>query len=556
MRNRQRMAIGVVVTGICLVLAGCGGSSKVTQDEYDALQAELDAAEQELMDEQAAREAAETARQAAETARQAAETARQQAEADELAAETALEQAEEDTQAAETAQQTTAQELAQAQQQASSREANQRAERLKAAFGATVGARTVSGADASPVIVESIRSGSLTLTHGGYSTATLSGNGLRSTTMSLTSGGDSGKTVVYTDRELSRPLLDHFGAQRDSTDKTRFNLTLADADTATNLGLPAAIDHPQTSMKWRVTHGFSTSVGGTTADPAVPDTPDTKTAASYSGSLYGKSGSFVCGTVDGCQVQIAPAYANTAGDNGRFALESVAVTATDSGTLHFKPSGSPSLQLYGGGLVGADTEYMVFGYWREDPTSPAADYQVRAFAEVIIAPGGQAQTTVPTTFTATYDGTAVGMYVEQDPNDPVDTHRQGEFTADVYLEAAGRTTISGTIDDFQTTPTGGSVAPRTAERWVVRLMNAAASGRTETDGIIDGTTAYIDNLSGVKRGTWDSTFVPAHEHADTDLDMADAQKTPPAVTGTFDTRIENFVQLIGAYGAEVRQRQQ
>ena len=35
---------------------------------------------------------------------------------------------------------------------------------------------------------------------------------------------------------------------------------------------------------------------------------------------------------------------------------------------------------------------------------------------------------------ATYDGVAVGAYVEQDPNDPVDTHRQGEFTADVFLD--------------------------------------------------------------------------------------------------------------------------
>ena len=57
MRNRQHFAFGVVVTGICLVLMGCGGSSGVTQDEFDALQVELDAAEQELMKEQAARRA-------------------------------------------------------------------------------------------------------------------------------------------------------------------------------------------------------------------------------------------------------------------------------------------------------------------------------------------------------------------------------------------------------------------------------------------------------------------------------------------------------------------
>ena len=106
----------------------------------------------------------------------------------------------------------------------STREANQRAERLKAAFGASRGERTTT---TSPVRVEAIRAGSLRLTHGGYRTATLSGNGLRTATMALTSGGDSGKTVVYTDRELTRPLLEHYGNHRDTStggDRTRFNL--------------------------------------------------------------------------------------------------------------------------------------------------------------------------------------------------------------------------------------------------------------------------------------------------------------------------------------------
>ena len=76
---------------------------------------------------------------------------------------------------------------------------------------------------------------------------------------------------------------------------------------------------------------------------------------------------------------------------------------------------------------------MVYGYWREDPTSPAADYHVDVFAQAINA---SSASPIPGTFTATYDGTAVGMYVEQDPNNAVDTHRQGEFTADVFLEVS------------------------------------------------------------------------------------------------------------------------
>ena len=49
--------------------------------------------------------------------------------------------------------------------------------------------------------------------------------------------------------------------------------------------------------------------------------------------------------------------------------------------LYFKP-GSQALQLYEGGPVGVDDdEYMVFGYWREDPTSAAGVYQFKVFAE-------------------------------------------------------------------------------------------------------------------------------------------------------------------------------
>ena len=99
MRNRQRFAFGVVVAGICLVLAGCGGGG-VSQDEFDALQAELDAAEaarQQAEADQRQAEAdqrqAEADRQQAEAARQQAEAARQQAEAERQKAEAEKQQA-------------------------------------------------------------------------------------------------------------------------------------------------------------------------------------------------------------------------------------------------------------------------------------------------------------------------------------------------------------------------------------------------------------------------------------------------------------------------------
>ena len=54
---------------------------------------------------------------------------------------------------------------------------------------------------------------------------TLGGSGLRSATMPLTSAANTGKTVVYTDRELSRPLLEHFGFLRDPNNLNQLEFT-------------------------------------------------------------------------------------------------------------------------------------------------------------------------------------------------------------------------------------------------------------------------------------------------------------------------------------------
>lgn len=467
-------------------------------------------------------------------------TAQRTAEANLVDAEREIE---DERQRAIQAQQAQQQAQAQAQAQVQGQEANQRAQNLKAAFpGGTATMEDLPAVAQSPSPVDmTVTSGRLTLKRGGYSNGTLSGNGLRSTTMPLTRGTDAGKMVVYTDRELSRSLLSHFGSARNETDMTRFDLEAPIA-----LGSGDSIPHfsttPPVTTPWRISHGISGSVAGESddGDPPTYSLPgdavanNTKMAASYTGYLYGVSGSFICDGGTNCRVQIVPAYASTAGTNNRFALETVAVTATGGGTLYFRPGSSP-LRLYEGGPVGADAEYMVFGYWREDPTSAAGVYQFKVFAE---AEAGAPTVTFPSAVTATspltYDGVAVGAYVEQDPNNPVDTHRQGEFTADVFLTASSESAVSGTIDDFVTTPTGGSAAPRTADRWVLTLA--------------DNNDVQL-NLPGggaATQGTWSHAFVPAHANASgSDLE-------PPAVTGIFDARIVDFVHILGAYGAEKR----
>ena len=508
-----------------LVLAGCGGGDsgadnalradlEVLQEDFNDLQADLKDAQDDLKEAEEAKEAAEG------LAKDAAED---------------LADAQSDTADAITNAQ---RERDEARRQAQTLEANQRAEKLKAAFPGggdstmNLPAIEVTSSTDVPVVAPVVAITvtvppsviRLTLKRGGHTTATLSGSGTRSATMALTNGSDSGKTVVYTDRELSKPLLEYFGSLRDSSDMTRFNLT---GDLA--LGSDEKIF--RTSTQWAISVPTSlvpTSVPTTLGNMLPGNVNEPKTPGnSYAGSLHGLLGRFVCGGQGGenCQVQVTPDY-STDPVGGRHALLSVKVAAT-TGMLYFKPSGSPSLQLYEGGPVGADDEYMAFGYWREDPTSPAADYNVGVFAQVFSVSDSA---DIPSNITAMYDGTAVGMYVEQDPNNAVDTHRQGEFTADVDLRVSGNQDLTGTIDDFVTTPTGGSAAPRTSARWVVDLLGSDL--------------ATIRNLPGVKNGIWKSSFVPAHKNA--------SDATPPAVTGTFNTRVLDFVHLLGAFGADKR----
>ena len=435
----------------------------------------------------------------------------------------------------------------QVQQQTQGLEANQRAQNLKEAFPSTDSALT--GTD-SPVTVTAPTASSLRLVRGGHSTATLSGSGTRSATMRLTSGADSGKTVVYTDRELRRTLLGHYGQHKDA-DAPQFDVVAATLLTLGDSGSDVTDTDGIT-----FSHGLRSSLSATTqTDNAsgviVPDPDNAPTlsptltgrmlkreAEFFTGSIHGVGGRFYCVT-DGCEITVTGTYNDDvmgAVDPDENDLDMVTVAAP--GGLRFRPSSGTSTVTLCDDVTrctgGTDQQYMVFGYWREDPTSAAAGYRVGVFGEAFNDGSPQS---LPGTITATYDGTAVGMYVEQDPTNPVDTHRQGEFTADVDLRVnGGANTITGTIDDFVATPTGSSAAPRTANRWVVSLNASNAIA--------------IDTLAGTAVGNWQHSYVQAHANAADGMGML--VPTPSAVTGTFNASIEDFVHLLGAFGADRR----
>ena len=526
------------------------------KQKAEAEAAAAEAAKQKAEEEAAAAAAAEAARKAAEAAKKAAEeeaaAAKKKAEAEAAAAAAA--------EAAKRAADQAAKEAADKAKQAAEEQirkqnqtlvASQRAERLSTVLGGISGF----GSDlpsASVVTVTVPQKGRLTLKSGGK-TATLAGAGLRSTTFALTHGGNPVKRVVYTDRELNRELLAHYGNSLDSGNKTRLDISDDDLGTGVQLS-PATIS--EISKTWDITHGRKASLAvveefwdhdsnENTAKVARyrrPENPDPVSKSQYTGKLHGVSGNFVCGG-DACQIQLTPTYEesarageltdaqNNAYTKGKsFDLLSVTLANVGGSGLYFKPSSSSAtISLYEGGPVGTDDQYMVFGYWLEVPKSEVATPEFGVFAEAINENSPQ---NLPSTIKASYDGTAVGVYAEKDPNEALDTWRQGEFTAAAYLTVDGAPgTITGTVRNFTTTPVGGSSQPVTQGRWVVSLN---ASNEVALQWLVGTSAASGD-------GTWNHSYVQAHKTAESDV--------PPAVVGAFEAEIDSLLHIVGAFGA-------
>ena len=401
-----------------------------------------------------------------------------------------------------------------ARRQAGTLEANQRAANLLTVLQAISG----SPLGTSPVMITvPSRSSRPTFKQGDRTASSISASGLRGARLTRTRLGTAKTTVVYTDRELSRRLVDHYA----STTTSGGLITLpAGVLTAGSTNFIAQSTAP-INTRLSISHGLRSPTA-------------TATQTLFSGSVHDDvRGQFGCSGVTPCELTATGTYDGSG-------LTSVTLTTTSGGTLFFRPSSTTArISLCANTLqcVADDTEYMAFGWWRDEPAAASGDYAFEVFANVT---GGAA--TVPTTGTAEYNGTAVGMYVDEGaPGSTGGTTRQGEFTADVGLDVEFTGTdvgLSGTIDGFRTRPTGGSVAPTTTG-WTVKLVNAGTVAASATDG-----TATIELRGTATTGTWSHAFVKQHGTA-----AADAQ--PPAVTGTFNTKIEDVLHLVGAYGAEL-----
>ncbi len=563
----NRLVSGLMVGAVALAVLGCGsdgdgGRVRVLEADLDAVRQELEEAQREADEENEATEAAQLAQRRAELLRQIAEEERRQAEEERDAAQEQIDDAEE---AAAAAAASAAEAEAEAAEVIRVREASQRAQFFQAAFPAPAN-------DADPptlstdIMMNSPVRGRLDVTRGsGWRASTLGGSGIRSTTLPLASTVNTGKTVVYTDREMSRPLMEHFGSLRDpenlnllvmGTPGTTLGFSMVNADGESTNGVVATGVGP--AAAWKLTHGIPTTVA---RDPDPNNLGDyivneeregDRMAKSYPLSLFGINGTLI--TADGSDITLDPAFAENPDNNAQSLL---GITTVSGNNLRFDPSGSPSVYFYNGADFMGDHEYMVFGYWREDPRSPISPYDngsIGVFAEAFNDTTADTGSLPPPdgNFTATYRGTAVGMYVEQEQRDPIDTHRQGEFVATAVLtvDAGTHASITGTVRDFVTTPTGGSSAPESADRWVVQLNASNA--------------VTLNNQSGTTTGRWNHAYVRAHRYAGLPGAENEAENAiPHGVTGVFNARLGDIdrtgqhmdridtsgLHIIGAFGA-------
>ena len=387
------------------------------------------------------------------------------------------------------------------------------------------------------VEIDARTKGRLTLKRGSHRNATITtARKLRSASLALASTGQTGKTVVYTDRELTRELLEHYhtskGPAASTFEDRQFDVVAAITDFALADDVKAVTDEGVL-----VRHGLRTSLAAnaktkdgvisTDADAVETNRGLAKVAASFSGQVHGVEGDFYCDAAN-CMITASASYADNTDTTVKNQLTSVVLTGTTA--LYFRPdSATATVSLCDNAVActaGDDGEYGVFGYWYEQPqTGVGGLYDFDVFAHVM----GTGTTIATGTGTATYRGTAVGMYVEQDRRGAIPTFRQGEFTANATLRAVFGSAdgLTGSISSFRATPTGGSSAPATSA-WSVTLG-------TETSA----TEAVIDRLAGGTGGSWTHSFVPSRG----------SETLPPSVVGTFRASAEDL-NLAGAFGAE------
>ena len=282
-----------------------------------------------------------------------------------------------------------------ANQRVQTLEANQRAENLRKAFMKTPlvdnsdPPNLLSPLGTLPVTITVPTKDKLTFQQGDRTVSTTSLAGLRGAKLTRKRGGTD-TTVVYTDRELSRKLLDHYGSAV-ATAKTagypgQFQVPTAvfdKGDDGTNFFTQSKSTVP---IGKRVSLSYSsTSIPSSIASTVTgSNRTKTQTKASFSGKLHGVSGTFRCEAAD-CMLTATGTYRDTDYTVTADQNKLYQVTLSSSQNIYFKPdskTATVSLCADTAQCLKDDAEYMAFGWWREEPANALADYKFGVFATI------------------------------------------------------------------------------------------------------------------------------------------------------------------------------
>ena len=162
---------------------------------------------------------------------------------------------------------------------------------------------------------------------------------------------------------------------------------------------------------------------------------------------------------------------------------------------------------------------------KNTPESATGTYDFDAFMQT------EGTTTTTTAGTATYDGPAVGAYVEQGLLvGESGGARHGEFSATAHLNVVSGA-VTGYVDGFKAKPNGSSST--VSKSWRVNLI-------TENEVTI----SLTGQGGGEADGDWTAGFLPNHEHSRAN------EGTPQALTavGRFNASIAELLHVAGAFG--------
>ena len=296
-----------------------------------------------------------------------------------------------------------------------------------------------------------------------------------------------------------------------------------------------------------------------TDDDMTADTDES--APRIKGTLLGIPGTFGCGTSGANNSCTA-----TSGSMPALMTLSSGWTFTPDGILDMDGAviadaddlAAALANIMVAGVV-PDPDFLIFGYWQRAVTDDMDEttHSYLPFADGTMPYGGDGGTVGSVTGSATYEGTATGLYMSKSltpQGQPTGPFASGQFTADATLTAtfgqtAGGTlspshlfTIFGTIDNFM-----NADGEMINELWSVSLertlLGAANTGTAfETDGTGDANNftgvAKAENLAGPD-GVYSGTFYG---------DNAD-DAMPSSTAGTFDAHFTNG-HVRGAYAAD------